>query len=158
MGAGYLRPVFPVELPYIPGTDFSGIVSSIGEQVTHLKSGDRVFGRSTPSAGGAFAHQLIATATELCLIPAAMSFEQAAALPTAFGATRQALFEVGKLKAGERILIHAAAGGVGSMAVRMAHLAGASLCARESLRLTLGKALLCDVFAGRSSRKGEYLA
>ena len=130
--AGYMQAVFPVKLPYIPGSDFSGIVSSVGEQVTHLKPGDRVFGRSTPSAGGAFAQQLIATATELCLVPAAMSFEQAAALPTAFGTARQALFEVGKLKTGERVLVHAAAGGVGSMAVQLAHLAGAYVIATAS--------------------------
>jgi 2-desacetyl-2-hydroxyethyl bacteriochlorophyllide A dehydrogenase len=132
--AGYMQPVFPIELPYIPGTDFSGIVSGVGEQVTHLKAGDRVFGRSTPTAGGAFARQLIIAATELCLIPAAMSFEQAAALPTSFGTARQALFEVGQLKPGQRVLIHGAAGGVGSMAVQLAHLAGAYVIATASAR------------------------
>jgi 2-desacetyl-2-hydroxyethyl bacteriochlorophyllide A dehydrogenase len=132
--AGYMQPVFPVELPYTPGTDFSGIVSSVGEQVTHLKPGDRVFGRSTPTAGGAFARQLIIAATELCLIPASMSFEQAAALPTTFGTAQQALFEVGQLKPGRRVLIHGAAGGVGSMAVQLAHLAGAYVIATASAR------------------------
>jgi 2-desacetyl-2-hydroxyethyl bacteriochlorophyllide A dehydrogenase len=132
--AGYMQPVFPIDLPYIPGTDFSGIVSSVGEQVMHLKPGDRVFGRSAPTAGGAFAQQLIIAATELCLIPATMSFEQAAALPTSFGTARQALFEVGQLKSGQRVLIHAAAGGVGSMAVQLAHLAGAYVIATASAR------------------------
>lgn len=132
--AGYMQPVFPVEMPYTPGTDFSGIVSSVGEQVTHLKPGDRVFGRSTPTAGGAFARQLIIAATELCLIPASMSFEQAAALPTTFGTAQQALFEVGQLKPGQRVLIHGAAGGVGTMAVQLAHLAGAYVIATTSAR------------------------
>ena len=132
--AGYMQPVFPVELPYIPGTDFSGIVSSVGERVTQLKPGDPVFGRSTPTAGGAFARQLIIAATELCLIPASMSFEQAAALPTSFGTAQQALFEVGQLKPGQRVLIHGGAGGVGSMAVQLAHLAGAYVIATASAR------------------------
>lgn len=132
--AGYMQPVFPVKLPYTPGTDFSGIVSSVGGQVTHLKPGDRVFGRSTPTAGGAFARQLIIAATELCLIPASMSFEQAAALPTTFGTAQQALFEVGQLKPGQRVLIHAGAGGVGSMAVQLAHAAGAYVIATASAR------------------------
>jgi 2-desacetyl-2-hydroxyethyl bacteriochlorophyllide A dehydrogenase len=132
--AGYMQPVFPIELPYIPGTDFSGIVSSVGERVTQLKPGDRVFGRSTPTAGGAFARQLIIAATELCLIPASMSFEQAAALPTSFGTAQQALFEVGQLKPGQRVLIHGGAGGVGSMAVQLAHLAGAYVIATASAR------------------------
>ncbi|ROM69602.1 alcohol dehydrogenase [Pseudomonas brassicacearum] len=132
--AGYMQPVFPVKLPYIPGTDFSGVVSSVGEQVTHLKPGDRVFGRSSPSAGGAFAQQLTVAAADLCVIPPTMSFEQAAALPTAFGTARQALFEVGQLKGGERVLIHAGAGGVGSMAVQLAHMAGAHVIATASER------------------------
>ncbi|MGE6386004.1 NADP-dependent oxidoreductase [Pseudomonas sp. NPDC078416] len=143
--AGYMQPVFPVELPYIPGTDFSGIVSSVGEQVTHLKPGDRVFGRSTPTASGAFAQQLLIAATELCLIPASMSFEQAAALPTSFGTAQQALFEVGQLKPGQRVLIHAAAGGVGSIAVQLAHLAGAYVIATASARnIELVKSLGAD--------------
>lgn len=143
--AGYMQPVFPVELPYIPGTDFSGIVSSVGEQVTHLKPGDLVFGRSTPTASGAFAQQLLIAATELCLIPASMSFEQAAALPTSFGTAQQALFEVGQLKPGQRVLIHAAAGGVGSIAVQLAHLAGAYVIATASARnIELVKSLGAD--------------
>jgi 2-desacetyl-2-hydroxyethyl bacteriochlorophyllide A dehydrogenase len=132
--AGYMQPVFPVELPYIPGTDFSGTVSSIGAHVTHLKPGDRVFGRSVPNAGGAFAQQLAIAAADLCLIPPTMSFEQAAALPTAFGTAQQALFDVGQLKRGERVLIHAGAGGVGSMAVQLAHRAGAHVIATASAR------------------------
>ncbi|KAF2394284.1 NADP-dependent oxidoreductase [Pseudomonas frederiksbergensis] len=143
--AGYMQPVFPVELPYIPGTDFSGVVSSVGDQVTHLKPGDRVFGRSSPSAGGAFAWQLIVAAADLCVIPSTMSFEQAAALPTAFGTARQALFEVGQLKRGERVLIHAGAGGVGSMAVQLAHMAGAHVIATASARnIELVKSLGAD--------------
>jgi 2-desacetyl-2-hydroxyethyl bacteriochlorophyllide A dehydrogenase len=143
--AGYMQPVFPVELPYIPGTDFSGVVSSVGDQITHLKPGDRVFGRSSPIAGGAFARQLIVAAADLCVIPPTMSFEQAAALPTAFGTARQALFEVGQLKRGERVLIHAGAGGVGSMAVQLAHMAGAHVIATASARnIELVKSLGAD--------------
>ncbi|MDY7560560.1 NADP-dependent oxidoreductase [Pseudomonas sp. 10B1] len=145
MIAGYMQPMFPVELPYIPGTDFSGVVSSVGTQVTHLKPGDRVFGRSAPSSGGAFSQQLLVAASDLWVIPAAMSFEQAAALPTAFGTASQALFEVGQLKRGERVLIHAAAGGVGSMAVQLAHFAGAHVIATASARnIELVKSLGAD--------------
>lgn len=123
--AGYLQQVFPVDFPYVPGTDFSGVVDVVGAQVTHLQPGDRVFGRSLPNSGGAFAQRIVIAAADLCVIPAAMSFEQAAALPTAYGTARQALFSTGRLQRGQRVLIHAAAGGVGSMAVQQAHLAGA---------------------------------
>ncbi|WP_395061651.1 NADP-dependent oxidoreductase [Paraburkholderia silvatlantica] len=123
--AGYMQQVFPITLPYIPGNDFSGVVEAVGAQVTHLQPGDRVFGRSKPGAGGAFGQRLVIAATDLCAIPPEMSFEQAASLPTAFGTARQALFDSGRLRRGQRVLIHAAAGGVGSMAVQQAHLAGA---------------------------------
>lgn len=132
MIAGYMQQVFPVELPYVPGTDFSGVIASVGAQVTSLKPGDRVFGRMAPSTGGAFAQTLVIAADDLCLIPAEMSAEQAAAVPTAFGTAQQALFDVGQLKRGQRVLIHAAAGGVGSMAVQLAHQAGAYVIATAS--------------------------
>lgn len=123
--AGYLQQVFPIDFPYVPGTDFSGVIEAVGAQVTHLQPGNRVFGRSMPDFGGAIAQYIVMTAADLCIIPAAMSFEQAAALPTAFGTAHQALFDVGRLQRGQRVLIHAAAGGVGSMAIQQAHLAGA---------------------------------
>ena len=120
-----MQQVFPIAFPYVPGNDFSGVVEAVGAPLAHLQPGDRVFGRSTPGAGGAFAQRLVIAACELCAIPSGMSFEQAASLPTAFGTARQALFDVGRLQPGQRVLIHAAAGGVGSMAVQQAHLAGA---------------------------------
>lgn len=123
--AGYLQQVFPIDFPYVPGTDFSGVVEVVGAQVAHLQPGDRVFGRSAPNSGGAFAQHVVIAAADLCVVPAVMSFEQAAALPTAFGTARQSLFDIGRVQRGQRVLIHAAAGGVGSMAVQQAHLAGA---------------------------------
>ena len=143
--AGYMQQVFPVEFPYVPGTDFSGVVNAVGAEVTDLRPGDRVFGRSTPSAGGAFGRNMVIAAADLCVIPAEMSFEQAAALPTAFGTARQALFEVGHLQRGQRVLIHAAAGGVGSMATQQAHHAGAHVIATTSARnIELVKSLGAD--------------
>lgn len=145
MLTGVMQQVFPVELPYVPGTDFSGVVESVGAQVTEIKPGDRVVGRTAPSAGGAFAQGLVIAAKELCLIPADMSFEQAAALPTAFATAQLALFEVGHLKRGQRVLIHAAAGGVGSMAVQLAHQVGAYVVATASARnVDLVKSLGAD--------------
>jgi len=132
--AGSLQQVFPITFPYNPGTDFSGVIEAVGAHVTNLRPGDRVAGRTAPSAGGAFARRLMIAAGDLCVIPPEMSFEQAAALPTAFGTARQALFDVGHLQRGQRVLIHAAAGGVGSMAVQLAHHAGAYVIATASAR------------------------
>ncbi|HEY9102342.1 NADP-dependent oxidoreductase [Chitinimonas sp.] len=143
--AGYLQQVFPVEFPYVPGTDFSGVIETVGEEVSHLQAGDRVFGRSAPSAGGAFAQRIVIAAADVYAVPEAMSFEQAAALPTTFGTARQALFETGGLQRGQRVLIHAAAGGVGVMAVQQAHRAGAYVIATASAaNLDLVKSLGAD--------------
>ncbi|MEJ1227493.1 MULTISPECIES: NADP-dependent oxidoreductase [unclassified Pseudomonas] len=143
--AGYMQPIFPVTFPYAPGTDFSGVIESVGERVRHLKAGDRVVGRTTPSHGGAFAQRLVIAAAELCVIPASMGFEQAAALPTAYGTAAQALFDVGKLQPGQRVLIHAGAGGVGSMAIQLAHLAGCHVIATASAKnIELVKSLGAD--------------
>lgn len=144
MMAGYMQQVFPVELPYTPGTDFSGIVEEVGQDAG-LQVGDRVMGRTSPSAGGAFGAELAIASSELCVIPASMSFEQAAALPTAFGTARQALFDVGQLQAAQRVLIHAGAGGVGGMAVQLAHNAGAYVIATASAKnMELVKSLGAD--------------
>jgi NADPH:quinone reductase-like Zn-dependent oxidoreductase len=132
--AGYMEQVFPIERPYVPGTDFSGVVESVGAQATHLKAGDRVVGRTAPGAGGALAKQVVIAASGVVLMPPGMSFEQGAALPTVFGTASQALFDIGELKQGETVLIHAAAGGVGSMAVQLAHEAGARVIATASER------------------------
>ena len=132
MIAGTMQQVFPVTFPYTPGTDFSGVIDIVGSAVTHLQPGDRVVGRTAPGSGGAFARRLVIAARDLVAIPAEMSFEQAASLPTAFGAARQALFDAGRLQPGQRVLIHAAAGGVGVMAVQLAHHAGAYVIATAS--------------------------
>jgi NADPH:quinone reductase-like Zn-dependent oxidoreductase len=145
MIAGYMQQVFPVELPYVPGTDFSGVIESVGAQVTNVKPGDRVLGRMAPGAGGAFAQSLVIPADDICVVPAEMSAEQAAALPTTFGTAAQALFNVGQLKRGQRVLVHAAAGGVGSMAVQLARQAGAHVIATASGRnVELVKSLGAD--------------
>ncbi|MET0255262.1 MAG: NADP-dependent oxidoreductase [Luteibacter sp.] len=134
MIAGFMQQVFPVELPYVPGTDFSGIVEAVGAGVVDLEPGDRVFGRTAPTEGGALAEQLRVSAADLRRIPRGMSFEQAAALPTTFGTARQALLDVARVQPGERVLIHAAAGGVGTMAVQQAALLGAHVIATASRR------------------------
>lgn len=125
--AGYMEQVFPVTFPYIPGTDFSGVVQQAGAEAKSLRPGDRVVGRTAPSAGGALASQVSIRGSELVKIPDIMRFEQAAALPTAYGTAWQALLTCGHIAAGQRVLIHAGAGGVGSFAIQLAKQAGAQV-------------------------------
>lgn len=130
--SGSMQPIFPVQFPYTLGTDFAGTIEALGAGVSGFALGDRVVGRLAPTEGGAFAQSALAPMQTLCRIPSSMSYEQAAALPTAAGSAWLALFGVGKLQAGQSVLIHAAAGGVGAFAVQFAKRAGAYVFATAS--------------------------
>jgi NADPH:quinone reductase-like Zn-dependent oxidoreductase len=132
--AGYMQAVFPVAMPYTLGTDVAGVVEAVDSQVTTVHVGDRVVGRLEPTAGGAFSQSAVIAASALCAIPVDMSYEQAAALPTAAGSAWLALFGVGKLREGQRVLVHAGAGGVGTFAVQFAKRAGAYVIATASTK------------------------
>lgn len=123
--AGYMQSIMPIAFPYTIGTDFAGTVEATGTNVSHVKVGDRVFGRLDPSKGGAIAEWAIVPSGDTYAVPDSMSLEQAAALPTAAGAAYHALHALGHIKSGQRVLIHAGAGGVGSFAIQFAKIAGA---------------------------------
>lgn len=120
--SGVMRQIFPLELPWIPGGDVSGTVESVGEGVTDFKVGDKVFGYSM--SGGAYAEFLAIDTTAIALRPAALTVEQGAAVAVVGQTAIQAL-ELGKVGAGSSVLIQGGAGGVGSLAIQMAHNAGA---------------------------------
>ncbi|MCX4091950.1 NADP-dependent oxidoreductase [Nocardia sp. alder85J] len=111
------------EPPFTLGFDVSGTVTEIGDGVTEFRSGDEVFGM-VHSRTGTYGEYVLARADSLAARPASLDHVHAAALPTAALTAWQAL-ELAGLRAGERILIHAAAGGVGHLAVQFAALRGA---------------------------------
>ena len=102
----------PVQLPYVLGSDLASVVTEIGTKVTQVKPGDRVMGIPVNN-GGAYADYVAVEENALAAIELALSFQEAAALPTVGLTAWQALFKYGKLQPGQRILIHAGAGGVG---------------------------------------------
>ena len=108
----------------IPGLEFAGEVASLGEAARRWKIGDRVFGIT---AGGGQAEFVIVPESNLAPIPAQLSWSEAAAMPEVFITAHDALFTRAGLQMGERILIHAAASGVGTAAVQLAHAAGATV-------------------------------
>lgn len=129
---GDMARVFPLTFPYIMGTDLSGTVEQVGAQVKRWHPGDQVIARPHPSSGGAFA-EFVAVSQGLCVArPASMMANAAAGLPTAAGTAWKALFVDAGLQAGQTVLIHAGAGGVGSFAVQFAHSAGAYVIATAS--------------------------
>lgn len=133
---GYLQGAFPHHLPIIPGWDVAGIVEKVGPAVrTGLKEGDEVFGyvRRDDVTFGTAAELVPAPERTLARKPSALSFEQAAALPLVGLTAWQALTEALEVRAGDRVLIHAGAGGVGHVAVQIAVALGAEVVATASV-------------------------
>ena len=112
----------PLPLPYIPGTDVCGEVESVGAGVTHVKKGDRVFGRAL---SGGYAEKTCLAAIEAIPMPAKLSFEEGAAIPIPFYTAYRALHHKANIKSGETALISAGGGGVGVAAIQLAKVAGA---------------------------------
>jgi len=120
---GYVRDAFPLQLPTVLGIELAGVVEAVGSGVTRLRQGDRVMG---PLGGlGAYADLVAVNEAHLSLVPESLSFVSAAALPVASVAAWQSLNFAAPVRAGQRILIHGAAGGLGGFAVQYAHQAGA---------------------------------
>jgi NADPH:quinone reductase-like Zn-dependent oxidoreductase len=114
----------------IPGRDVSGVVEAVGPGVTRFAQGDAVFG----NAVGAYAQYAVANEAELARKPLTVDHIHAAAIPLAALTAWQALFEIAGLKEGRRLLIHGAAGGVGSFAVQLAKWKGARVAGTASSR------------------------
>lgn len=105
------------KVPCVVGYEVSGIVDAVGEGVTRVAVGDRVFGM--PKFGG-YTDTLVVNAAQAHKLPAAMTFEEAAALPVAYLTAHHMMLATGNLRPGSSILIHSAAGGVGLAAIQLA--------------------------------------
>jgi NADPH:quinone reductase-like Zn-dependent oxidoreductase len=134
--AGYLRQVFPVALPHIPGIDVAGTVVRLGDGVTGRAAGDQVIGFLPMASDGAAAEYVAAPADVLAPAPGTIPLTTAAALPAAALTAWQALFEHAGLRAGQRVLVNGAGGGVGGFAVQLAKQAGAFVIATAGPRST----------------------
>jgi NADPH2:quinone reductase len=117
------------EPPFIPGIEAAGVVSAVGAGVTELKVGDRV---ASTTVGAAFAEKIAVPVSTTVKIPAAVSFETAAATLLTYGTSDHALVERGAVKKGETLLVLGAAGGVGLAAVQIGKMLGARVIAAAS--------------------------
>ena len=139
--------------PFVLGWDVSGVVESTGFGVTLFKPGDEVFGMLPfPRGAGSHAEYVTGPARAFATKPGSLSHVQAAALPLAALTAWQALADTARLSAGERVLIHAAAGGVGHLAVQIAkargaHVIGTASAANHDLVQSLGADELIDYHA-----------
>ncbi|HEU4780631.1 MAG TPA: NADP-dependent oxidoreductase [Steroidobacteraceae bacterium] len=114
----------------VPGTDVAGTIDTLGEGVTGFKVGDPVLGFARQS--GSYAEYAVIPVTSLARKPKSMTFGQAAGVPIAGETAYRALHESGKIARGQTVLIHGAAGGVGSAAVQIAKAAGARVIGTAS--------------------------
>lgn len=121
--------------PFTVGWDLAGVVDALGADVTGLQVGDRVFGMPRfPAQAAAYAEQVVAPAADLAVVPGALDDQHAAALPLVGLTAWQALVEVADVEPGHRVLVQAAGGGVGHVAVQIAKTRGAHVVATASTR------------------------
>jgi NADPH:quinone reductase-like Zn-dependent oxidoreductase len=121
---GDVRLVVKTSLPLILGCDVAGVVRAVGGQVTRLRVGDEVFARLEKTRMGGLAELVAADESVVALRPRRCSFEEAASLPLAGLTAIQALRDIARLQPGQRVLIHAGAGGVGTLAIQIGKLLG----------------------------------
>ena len=150
---GWLQSMTPYELPIILGNDVAGVVAAVGEGVDTWHIGEAVFAMPGLQLG-AFAEFIKLPAEAWARKPKTLDFAHAAALPVVTLTAWQALFEHGDLQSGQKILIHAAAGGVGTFAVQLARWKGAVIVGTASARnrdyvLGLGAQEVIDYTAQR---------
>ncbi|MFT7581465.1 MAG: NADPH:quinone reductase-like Zn-dependent oxidoreductase [Myxococcota bacterium] len=158
--AGYLQAMIPFEMPLTLGWDMSGVVEKLGADVTGLAVGDAVYSRPDIARDGSYAEYMVVKASEVARKPETLSHNEAAAVPLAALTAWQALFDHAQLQKGERVLVHAGAGGVGSFAIQFAkwagaHVIGTASAANEALVRDLGADEFVDY---RSQQFEEVLA
>lgn len=119
---------FGGKLPMIVGGDVAGIIKKVGDKVKHLKVGDRVMANGLKT----YAEFVVARGEVAVKLPEHVSFSEAAAVPLAGQTAWQTLIDLGKVKDGDRVLIHAGAGGVGTLAIQIAKAKGAWIAATAS--------------------------
>lgn len=124
---GYLREVFPLQLPAVLGAELAGVVDAVGPDAGRFKIGDRVMG--AVGGLGAYAEFIVVDERSLAPTPDRLDDLHAAAMPVAAVAAWKSLHHAGPLSPGQRILIHGAAGGLGGYAVQYAKQAGTEVFA-----------------------------
>jgi NADPH:quinone reductase-like Zn-dependent oxidoreductase len=126
--SGALEAVFPVTFPAVPGYELSGVVAAVGDGVSGFKPGDEVFGAVM---GGGYAEQALVPAEQLAPKPATLSWEQAASIPVAAETAERVLDLLG-VRAGHTLLVHGAAGGVGTVLLQLARARGITVVGTAS--------------------------
>jgi NADPH:quinone reductase-like Zn-dependent oxidoreductase len=128
MRSGAYKQFMPLQFPWIPGLDGAGVIEALGEAVSTFRLGQEVYGRFA----GAYAEYAAALAADLQPKSSNLTFEQAAAVPLGALTAWGAVIEAANVQAGQRVLVHGAAGGVGGFAVQLARWRGAHVIGTAS--------------------------
>jgi alcohol dehydrogenase len=131
---GGLRVLVRDRFPLVLGSDLSGVVASVGPGVTRFAPGDEVFARLRKDRIGAFAERVLVDVAVAAKKPPNLTHAEAASIPLVGETAFQALVEIGKLEAGQRVLIHAGSGGVGTFAIQLARHLGATVATTTSAK------------------------
>nr|WP_315219734.1 NADP-dependent oxidoreductase [uncultured Duganella sp.] len=129
---GEFKLLLPYRLPLILGNDMAGVVVRVGAGVRRFNVGDEVYARPDDDRIGTFAEFIAISEDTLALKPKTLTMEQAAAMPLVALTAWQALVEKGELKKGQKVLIHAGTGGVGTVAIQLAKHLGATVATTAS--------------------------
>ncbi|WP_340034253.1 NADP-dependent oxidoreductase [Paenibacillus sp. FSL H3-0302] len=121
---GKVRTLLKYNMPLVLGNDFSGIVIQVGKNVKKFKIGDEIYGRPRKDRIGTFAEYISVHEEDIALKPHNLSFEEAASIPLVGLTSYQALHDILQLTAGQKVLIQAGAGGVGTFAIQLAKTMG----------------------------------
>ncbi|BFG81118.1 NADP-dependent oxidoreductase [Paraburkholderia terrae] len=154
---GEFKLILPYRLPLILGNDLAGVVARVGSRVQRFRPGDEVYARPPKDRIGTFAEFIAIKEDAVALKPKALSMEEAASIPLVGLTAWQALIERGQLKKGQKVLIHAGSGGVGTFAIQLAKHLGATVATTASTANTgLMKQLGADIVI--DYRKDDFAA
>lgn len=130
--AGYMKDVIKITFPYIMGYDVSGVVTEVGAKVSKFKIGDEVYSRPNQMDAGSISEFNVVKEEELALKPSKLTHAESASIPLAGLTAYQALTTKGNLQKGQKVLIHAGSGGVGTLAIQIAKHLGAEVAVTTS--------------------------
>jgi len=143
---GEFKLILPYRLPLILGNDVAGVVVRVGSKVRGFKSGDEVYARPNQDRIGTFAELIAMNEADVALKPKNLTMEEAASIPLVGLTAWQVLIERAKLKKGQKVLIHAGSGGVGTFAIQLAKHIGATVATTTSTaNVDLVRSLGADV-------------
>ena len=153
---GSLKAILPYRLPFVLGNDLAGVVVAAGAGVTRFRIGDEVYARPDKNRIGTFAELIAIHSDDVAIKPTTLTMEEAASVPLVGLTSWQALVDRANVQPGQKVLIHAGSGGVGTIAIQLAKHLGASVATTTSTaNIDLVKSLGADIVVDYKAQSFE---